>query len=316
MPEMGQYNLVADPQSLDPGAVQGWIDQIQGAPNASNFLSTSGPDKTIVVSDNPARLNDGNVKLMQDKVFARDNVRITDRKKLFKEFNGFAQDGGRLVVINPDNPAGKDPANILAHEIGHSKWPGLGSGEPHQPLFYRLLRDNLNDLGLPVDRQKDLNGFSNDVLDKTPVPGGDSLKYNSGQPKPKPKPKEGTRKTAKPKVVSLTPSVNLTPMGAAKVPVPYPVVGHFEESQKTTPTVRFTSNQSFTMASYIPVVHGDAPGSAGGVKSGTVSKKAEPIEHSEKVRAEKFKVVRHDDLFWMNDRNTTGRAVFNPTGTA
>ncbi|XXT25300.1 DUF4150 domain-containing protein [Sorangium sp. So ce429] len=310
MAAMGQYNLVADPDSLNLTAVQGWIDQIRNAPGGANFLSSADGGGTIVVTDNPAKLSEGNVQRMSDQVAGAYNVRITDRNRLFSYFNGFAQNGGRMIFINPNNPAGKSPANILVHEIGHRKWPGLGSETSHHPLFYRLLRDNLDALGLPVDRYKDLNGLTDEQLNQTPVPGGDSLRYNSGPPR------EGTRKQVRPKVVSLAPSVNLTPMGAAAVPVPYPVVGNFEESEKTTPSVRFTSNQSFTMASYIPTVHGDAPGSAGGVKSGTVSARAEPIEHSAQVRAEKFEVVRHDDLFWMNNRNTKGRAVFNPTGSA
>jgi hypothetical protein len=99
-------------------------------------------------------------------------------------------------------------------------------------------------------------------------------------------------------------------MGGAVVPVPYTVVGYFDESVNTAKSVRFTEKLAFTMTSYVREVHGDAPGSAGGVKSGTVSAKAEPIEHSATVRAERFQVVRHDDLFYMNNRNTVGRAIF------
>src|ERR1700712_404657 len=102
MAAMGTYNLVADPDSLNPGAVQGWIDHIEGAPNGSTFLSNPNGGGTITVTDNPSKLSKGNLKSMEDKLFQRDNVRVTDPKKLFKEFNGFSQDKGKTVFINPD----------------------------------------------------------------------------------------------------------------------------------------------------------------------------------------------------------------------
>ncbi|WP_437733641.1 hypothetical protein [Sorangium sp. So ce1335] len=102
MAAMGQYNLVADPDSLNPTAVQGWIDQIKDAPGGANFLSSASGGGTIVVTDNPAKLSEGNVQKMSDMVAAAYNVRVADRNKIFSYFNGFAQNGGRTIFINPN----------------------------------------------------------------------------------------------------------------------------------------------------------------------------------------------------------------------
>lgn len=87
----------------------------------------------------------------------------------------------------------------------------------------------------------------------------------------------GARQNSKLIVVSLVPSVNLTPMGNSVVPVPYPVIQKMNTSTLTSPNVFFNGDPVFTTKSNTVSVIGDAAGSAGGVKSGTVSAKSEAI---------------------------------------
>ena len=57
---------------------------------------------------------------------------------------------------------------------------------------------------------------------------------------------------------------------------------------------------------------GDAAGSVGGIRSGTVSQKAEPIDSSKSVYVNGRHVVRCGDKFYMNDENTMGTLVCSP----
>jgi len=78
----------------------------------------------------------------------------------------------------------------------------------------------------------------------------------------------------------------------------------------TTPTVRLTGQRSHNMGSLITTCHGDEAGTGGGVKSGTVGNQCEPLEHSSAVRSEGKFMVRHNDLWWMNNKNTVGRLLW------
>jgi hypothetical protein len=96
------------------------------------------------------------------------------------DLQGFSQSlGTSIKYINFDAPSGKSPINILVHEIGHEKWPGLGTdASGHDPLFYRLLNDSLQALGIAVDPIKDLQGIDIQNV-PSPVPSGTSpLNYN------------------------------------------------------------------------------------------------------------------------------------------
>lgn len=123
-------------------------------------------------------------------------------------------------------------------------------------------------------------------------------------------PKEGLRDSGKPIIVSLAPDVCKTPMGSATPPIPYSITAIPGEDAGTTPTVRMTGQKAFVMRSNTTCVHGDEPGTAKGVKSGTVGDIAEPIDHSTSVRAEGSCIIRHGDKFYMNSRNTQGEAIW------
>jgi hypothetical protein len=113
------------------------------------FLNMQGSPLSgaITITDNLARpaVSDGN-----RKAFASGGYRAFDQKK-----------GGMAIVFNSNPPDNKPLLNTLIHEIGHIKWPGLGNdSEKHDPLFYALLNNALQKLGVSVDPQQDLQGQS------------------------------------------------------------------------------------------------------------------------------------------------------------
>ena len=136
------------------------------------------------------------------------------------------------------------------------------------------------------------------------------------QPPPRPdpwrttQPREAMRDTDHARIVSLAPSVNLTPIGGAMVPIPYNLVDIAGHDGSYTPTVRFTGQKAMTMKSFTEHVHGDEAGTGGGAKSGTHGGICEPIEHAAMVRSEGSPVIRHLDQCWMNNRNTVGETQF------
>ena len=123
-------------------------------------------------------------------------------------------------------------------------------------------------------------------------------------------PREGLRDLDEAKIVSLSPDVCLTPVGSSVVSIPYPIVDYCGHDKDYTPSVRFTGKKAMVLRSCTTHVHGDAPGTKKGVKSGTVENICEPIGHADQVRAEGSHVIRHLDRFWMNNRNTQGEAIF------
>ena len=95
-------------------------------------------------------------------------------------------------------------------------------------------------------------------------------------------PLEGLRDTDHAVIVSLSPDVCRSP-GA---PVPYPVVDFCGHDEGYTQSVRFTGQKAMVMRAHASHVHGDEPGTGGGVVSGTTGGISEPIGHAARVRAE------------------------------
>ena len=108
--------------------------------------------------------------------------------------------------------------------------------------------------------------------------------------------------------VSLTPDICKTPVGSSTPPLPYTITGEFSAAQNASPNVKSHSEPVILhQRSTIPSVTGDAPGRAGGIKSGTVGKQvdtkvASPIHHAN--GADLVQVGRE---VWMNARNTVGK---------
>jgi hypothetical protein len=123
-------------------------------------------------------------------------------------------------------------------------------------------------------------------------------------------PREALRDTDKARVVSLLPDVCLTPRGNMLVPVPYNIhdlVGH---DTNFANSVNFTGERAMVFRSKTEHVHGNEQGTGGGIKSGTTPGQCEPIDHASQLRAEGSWVIRHQDKFWMNNRNTIGEGRF------
>ncbi len=141
---------------------------------------------------------------------------------------------------------------------------------------------------------------------------GDNRIGDPGYPAPwtTNRPLEGLRDVDDARIVSLSPDVCLTPVGSSIVPIPYPVVDYCGHDRNYTSSVRFTGYRAMVMRSCTTHVHGDAPGTKKGVKSGTVESICEPIGHASQVKAEGSHVIRHLDRFWMNNKNTQGEAIF------
>lgn len=103
------------------------------------------------------------------------------------------------------------------------------------------------------------------------------------------------------RVVGMYPDVCKTPMGSAKVPVPYPVTAQLVQSTGTATHVNVNGEPVVVFdQSKVPTTIGDAAGSGTGVKSGTVGGACWPATHSPSVRVHGKPVIRHDDEFWMN----------------
>ena len=119
---------------------------------------------------------------------------------------------------------------------------------------------------------------------------------------------ETVTKSARFYCVSLTPDICKTPVGSSTPPLPYSIVGEFSGAQNASPNVKSHSEPVILhQRSTIPSVSGDAPGKAGGIKSGTVGKQvdtkvASPIHHAN--GADLVQVGRE---VWMNARNTVGK---------
>ncbi|MBI6549574.1 DUF4150 domain-containing protein [Xenorhabdus lircayensis] len=102
-------------------------------------------------------------------------------------------------------------------------------------------------------------------------------------------------------IIGILPDVCKTPMGPSTPPIPYPVIAKLADSSAPEKTVRANGKPVVVFArSFVPTTIGDQPGVANGVKSGTVSGKCHPQEHTKTVRAGNKLVLRHGDKFWMN----------------
>ena len=127
-------------------------------------------------------------------------------------------------------------------------------------------------------------------------------------------PREGSRDTSEGLVISTCPDVCLTPRGAAMVPVPYSIVAKQSDDANTAKSVLMTSLRTHTTGSIITTCKGDAPGTGKGVKSGTVEGICEPMTFSTTVRAEGKNVIRHNDKWHMNNKNTKGNLNYVKPG--
>ncbi|WP_312215355.1 PAAR-like domain-containing protein [Pantoea vagans] len=107
------------------------------------------------------------------------------------------------------------------------------------------------------------------------------------------------RKDGAYKVVGMAPDLCFTP--GSQSPVPYPVQTTLGSSASTINSVKFNGHPAFVFnQSFVPKTIGDAAGTNKGVTSGTVEGNCWPIEHSPDTNIGGFKIIRVQDMFFMN----------------
>ena len=125
------------------------------------------------------------------------------------------------------------------------------------------------------------------------------------------------RKSNKYTIISSAPSVNKTQVGNAVVPIPYPVTEKMGKAKDTATTVKLNGDDAYIHGSNSVSVKGDGPGKLGGVKSGTVEAKSEPIvgTASPTVKSHGQRIVREGDLQQMQGGNTIGKITCSESGS-
>ncbi len=108
---------------------------------------------------------------------------------------------------------------------------------------------------------------------------------------------------------ATAPDVCKTPAPGGPVPIPYPNVAYSKHLRKGTKTVKVDGgNPAAIKGSEFATSTGDEPGTAGGVKSGTVKGKATWLSFSPDVKMEGKPVCRLTDKMLMNHGNTVNMA--------
>lgn len=114
-------------------------------------------------------------------------------------------------------------------------------------------------------------------------------------------------------VISQSPDVCKTPIGPVTPPIPYPVTAELAGAVQPVPSVIANGAPVVVLTqSFIPKTKGDEPGTAKGIRSGTVGDICEPLAHSSTVKIGGLPALRHNDLFWMNNKNTLGKIFGQP----
>jgi RHS repeat-associated protein len=127
----------------------------------------------------------------------------------------------------------------------------------------------------------------------------------------------GNRKNSKFMAVSTAPSINKTPMGSSTPPVPYPVCHDLSNSVGIVPHVKLNSDPAYVLDQTTQSrCTGDEPGTAKGVKSGTVSGEVKPTSASGHVKITGKRVVRVGDTCTLNAGNCPGVYVAAPALSA
>ena len=135
--------------------------------------------------------------------------------------------------------------------------------------------------------------------------------------------REGARKNAHYKAVSTAPSINKTPVGNSTPPLPYATFQDLSNSEAVVSSITLNGNPADVLNQTVqPSGKGDDPGTALGVKSGTVNGYVKPTGASRTVTMGGKPAVRMGDPCVMNGGNnpgiytTTTPACANPAQSA
>ena len=115
-------------------------------------------------------------------------------------------------------------------------------------------------------------------------------------------------------IVCTSPSVNLTPIGSAIVPIPYNVSETLEKSADVSETVSMGKAKVYLKKSHSSCVVGDGPGVCCGVSSGTLLAKSYVIEHSSTTKVDGSEIIRVGDEQYMQGGNTKGKVTGSEGG--
>jgi hypothetical protein len=119
--------------------------------------------------------------------------------------------------------------------------------------------------------------------------------------------KIGARQDGGFKAVSTAPSFNKTPVGNSIPPLPYPTTQDLGNSASPAKSVRFNGDPAYVINKTTqPAGTGDGPGTAKGIRSGTVTGEVKPTGAASHFRAEKHYVVQQGDTNTMNGGNNPG----------
>ncbi|SDA32875.1 protein of unknown function [Methylobacterium sp. UNC378MF] len=120
-------------------------------------------------------------------------------------------------------------------------------------------------------------------------------------------PREGARVTRDGILMSVPMNWGRSPQ--AIVPYRIHTQGQIEGAQAAG-SVRQTDQASYVEGSLIKACYGDEAATGGGVQFGTQGAECEPKTWSKTVKIQDKGVVRHDDEWWMNHKETWGKLTY------
>jgi hypothetical protein len=91
-----------------------------------------------------------------------------------------------------------------------------------------------------------------------------------------------------------------------QVSVPFPLFAKQSDASGVTTTVKANGLGLHTKASIVTRCSGDEAGQSG-IKSGTIGGVCQPKTWASNIVSQGNPVVRHNDEWWMNNKNTIGK---------
>ncbi len=106
--------------------------------------------------------------------------------------------------------------------------------------------------------------------------------------------------------------VCLTKVGKPVIPIPYVNIARSADAAQTASTVFVNGNPICHKNSIFSKSTGDEPGNRKGIKSGTITEKAEFVTASSNVYIEGIAAVRQGDMMVSNNANTAPMPLMQP----
>jgi len=113
-------------------------------------------------------------------------------------------------------------------------------------------------------------------------------------------------------ILMTIPDVCQTPTPVGPIPIPYPNIAQSQDTSGGSQTVKMDGNSILVKGACFSKSTGDEPGSAGGIMSGIIQGKAEPLTYSFDVMVEGNNVCRLGDMMMSNSKNTPPMPLIQP----